>query len=97
MRQPYEIANRLMEHSEIDNVRADMRRIKVAHVPDDRHAERFPPELVEYIEQVIEDSMFKFEYGEPHDNQAEKHSVTGGVHHNAICAENTELHIDLVK
>jgi hypothetical protein len=80
---PYEMAQRLTEHEQIDGVQVDHNRMTVVHAPDESHVEKIPESMHEAILDAIEGTMWKTEYDSPGRN-AERNSWSGGRTHNCV-------------
>lgn len=94
---PYTLASRLVDLDDVDNVQADTRKVRIAHVPDDQHATSIPEDLFDVIVDAIDGTVWTWETGDPTPSTVERHSVIGGVHSHAIARGNPELQVVLVR
>ena len=96
----YDLAKSLRNHPQVAEVRASERSITIAHVAE-KHTDSIPTGLFEFINEQIAETEFTWEYSNPSPETVERHSVTGGVSHDAIAGpipvEKCELQVSLVR
>jgi len=80
---PYEMAQRLTEHEQINGVQVDHNRMTVVHAPDESYVEQIPESMHEAILDAIEGTMWQTDYENP-GRSAERHTWKGGRGHNCV-------------
>lgn len=98
---PYQIADEVSDHEQVDGVRVDAMRLVIAYAPDERHVEKIPRELKEYTDTLVEEhDRLEHEYSDG-GRGAERHEWTGGVFHRPVLRSRNqpcgyELQVSLV-